>query len=183
MKFGKMFTHFIYFFTILSLLSIFPAHAGTPVLGAEIGVTTVAQLQQSLGKKATLESRGINKWSGGEMYGTAGEVHEIEGLNSVLYIFDPDKKLAGVVLDMGKHKFDFIYKVLSSKYKVAAQQRPFVGDQYARFKPADAVIEVIAPHMSFEMQVMYLRNDLRQRYEKQSEAEKKSSQQAEAGQL
>lgn len=183
MKFGKVFTHFIRLLTILSLLSIFPAHAGTLVLGVEIGVTTVSQLQQTLGKKARLEKRGVNKWSGGEMYGTDGTVHDIEGLNGVLYIFDPDKKLAGVVLDMGKHKFDAVYQALSAKYKVAAQQRPFVGNQFARFKPSDAVIEVDAPHMSFEMEVRYLRNDLLKRYNTQSQAEQETQQQSEAAQF
>lgn len=164
----------------LSLSTALTSHAGTPVLGVEIGVTTVEQLRQDLGKRTSLEKRGINKWSGGEMYGTDGEAYDIEGLNNVLYIFDTRQKLAGVVLGMGKHKFDSVYKALSAKYKVAAQQRPFVGDQFARFKPADTVIELNAPHLSFDMEVSYLRNDLMQRFNQQSEAEKQAKQRSEA---
>ncbi len=167
----------------VTLAATLSAHAGTPVLGVEIGVTTVSQLQQSLGKKTRLEKRGVNKWSGGEMLSTDGSAHGIEGLNSVLYIFDPEQKLAGVVMDMGKHKFDTVYKALSAKYKVVSQQRPFVGDQFARFKPADAVIEVDAPHMSFEMEVRYMRNDFQKRFATQSLAEQAAQQQSETSQF
>lgn len=156
------------------------AHAGTPVLGVEIGVTTLPQLQQSLSKKTRLENRGTNKWSGGEMLATDGSAHGVEGLNSVLYIFDPDQTLAGVVMEMGIHRFDTVYKALNAKYKVVSQQRPFVGDQFARFKPADAVIELDAPHMDVEMEVRYLRNDFQKRFATQRQAEQAAQKRSEA---
>jgi hypothetical protein len=157
-------------FIAIALCTTALAHAGTQVLGFEIGVTTVDQLRENLSKKTQLESSGTNKYSGGEMLKTDGAAYDIEGLTSVLYVFDDQKKLAGVFMDMGKHRFDTIFQFLSKKYKVSAQQRPFVGDQFASFRPADALIEMDAPHLGFTMEVRYIRNDLLQKFKAQSKA-------------
>lgn len=156
------------------------AHAGTQVLGFEIGITTVDQLKQELAKKTKVESRGTNEYMRGDMYRTDGTSYEIEGLTEVLYIFDEQKKLAGVIMSMGKHRFDAIHQFLSGKYKVVAQQRPFVGNQYARFRPEDAFIELDAPHMGFGMEVRYIRNDLMQKFNAQSQAEAAAKKKSEA---
>ena len=165
---------------ILALVCSAAAHAGTAVLGFEIGVTTLDQAKQDLAKKTKPQSQGTNKYTGGEMIRTDGNGYDIEGLTGVLYIFDDQKKLAGVIMDMGKHRFDAIFQFLSSKYKVSAQQRPFVGNQYARFKPADAIVEIDAPHLGFEMEVRYIRNDLMQKFNAQSEAEAAAKKKSEA---
>lgn len=155
-------------------------HAGTQVLGVEIGTTTIDQLKQDLSKKTKLEMTGTNKFSGGEMIRTDGSAYDIEGLTSVLYIFDENKKLAGVLMDMGKHRFDAVFQFLNGKYKVVSQQRPFVGNQFARFRPSDAFIEMDAPHMGFNMEVRYIRNDLMQKFNAQSEAEAAAKKKSEA---
>lgn len=168
------------FLASFALLAALTAHAGTPVLGFEIGVTTADQLQHALAGKTAVEPAGTNKFTGGPMFRTSGASYDIDSLESVTYIFDQDRRLAGVLMNMGNHRFDAIYKLLTAKYKVAAQQRPFVGDQYALFKPGDAVIELDAPHLSFEMQVRYLRNDLLSRAEAQTRAEATARKKAEA---
>ncbi len=114
------------------------------------------------------------------MYATDGAAYGIDGLNGVLYIFDSQKKLAGVIMTMNKDRFASIYDILNKKYRVVSKHRPFVGDQYALFKPADANIEVSAPHLSFEMEVRYLRNDLVQQFNAKSEAESAAKKKAEA---
>ena len=168
------------FFIAIALCTTALAHAGTQVLGFEIGVTTVEQLRETLSKKTQLEPSGTNKDSGGEMLKTEGAAYDIEGLTSVLYVFDDQKKLAGVFMDMGKHRFDAIFQFLSKKYKVSAQQRPFVGDQFASFRPADALIEMDAPHLGFTMEVRYIRNDLLQKFKAQSKAEAAAKRNSEA---
>jgi hypothetical protein len=105
------------------------------------------------------------------MIKTDGKSYDIESLSSVLYIFDGQNKLAGVIMSMEKSRFDSIFQFLNSKYKITNQQRPFVGNQYARFKPADAFIDLDAPHLGFEMEARYIRNDLMQKFNKQSQAE------------
>jgi hypothetical protein len=165
---------------VLALCATTLAHAGTQVLGFEIGVTTVEQLKQDLSKRTKYQVLGPNKYSGGDMIKTDGAAYEIEALTSVLYIFDDQKKLAGVIMDMGKHRFDSIFQFLSSKYKVVSQQRPFVGNQFARFRPADSIIEIDAPHLGFNMEVRYIRNDLMQRFNAQSESEAAAKKKSEA---
>lgn len=154
------------------------AIAGTQVLGAEIGVTTSEQLRRTLSSNTAIQDRGVNQYSGGRMLATDGSSYDIQGLSAVLYIFDAQGKLAGVIMDMDKERFASIYQLLRQKYKVRSERRPFVGDQYARFKPADATIELDAPHLSFTMKVRYLRNDLLQKFNadiSEEEAEKKKS--------
>lgn len=143
----------------------------TKVLGVEIGVAKLDQIQQDLVKKTKVENVGINKYSGGAMLKTDGSAQSIEGLTEVLYVFDENGKLAAVLMDMDKTRFNTVYQFLSSKYKVASQQRPFVGNQFARFSAGDTTIEMDAPHMGFNMVVRYVRNDLQQKYNAQSSAE------------
>lgn len=167
-------------FIAMALATAALAHAGTQVLGFEIGSTTLDQLRQELSKKTRIETSGTNKYSGGEMVTTNGSSYDIEGLTSVLYIFDDQKKLAAVVMDMDKHRFDAVFQFLNGKYKVVAQQRPFVGNQYARFQPSDAAIELDAPHLSFNMEVRYIRNDLMQKFKARSDADAAAKKKSEA---
>lgn len=167
-------------FIAATLLALSTANAGTQVIGVEIGVTTPEQLTQSLAGKAKLQSKGVNKFSGGAMYATTGDGYGVDGLTEVTYIFDGQKKLAAVLMDLDKSRFDAINKALTAKYKATAQQRPFVGDQYMRFQTADAVVELNAPHMSFAMTAYYIRNDLMQRFKTQSKAEQEEKTRAEA---
>ena len=167
-------------FIVIGLGAALLAHAGTQVLGFEIGSTTVDQLRQELSRKTTIEASGTNKYSNGEMFTTHGSSYDIDGLKSVLYIFDDQKKLAAVVMDMDKHRFDAVFQFLSGKYKAVAQQRPFVGNQYARFQPSDSAIELDAPHLGFNMEVRYIRNDLMHKFKAQRDAEATARKKSEA---
>jgi hypothetical protein len=165
---------------LVTVFTFAEAHAGTQALGFEISVSTVDQVKASLAKQTKVEDVGINKFSGGPMLTTTGTAYEIEGLNEVTYIFDEQKKLAGVLMDMSKTRFDSVYQALAGKYKVASQQRPFVGNQYARFKTQDAVIEIDAPHLSFQMAVRYIRNDLMQKFNSKTTAENEAKKKSES---
>ncbi|WP_348694727.1 hypothetical protein [Duganella fentianensis] len=165
------------------MLWLQPAKAGTQVLGVEIGVTTSEELSNSLSRSTDLSERGINKYSGGKMLASDGSAYQIEGLTEVLYIFDSTGKLAGVIMEMDKERFASVYQYLQSKYKVRATRLPYVGDQFARFEPADAIIELDAPHLSFTMQLRYIRNDLSQKYKTDNAAERAAKKKAESAQF
>jgi hypothetical protein len=156
---------------------------GTPVLGFEVGVSTLEQVKATLSKKTRIKDNGINKWSNGPMLKTDGSSYEIEGLHSVLYIFDEQKKLMGVVMDLNKERFSSIYEVLSKKYKVKEQKRPFVGNQFAVFESPDGIVELDAPHLGFNMEARYLRSDLVQKFNSGSEAENRAKKKREAEQF
>jgi hypothetical protein len=154
-----------------------------PVLGFEVGVSTLDQVKATLSKKTQVKDTGINKWSNGPMIKTDGSSYEIEGLDSVLYIFDEQETLMGVLMDMNKARFKSIYELLSKKYEVRTQKRPFVGDQFARFESPDGIIELDAPHLGFQMQVRYLRSDLVRMFNSRSEDENKAKKKREEEQF
>ncbi|BBO21083.1 MAG: hypothetical protein HKUEN07_01390 [Rhodocyclaceae bacterium] len=164
----------------IALMCSIGANAGTQALGFEIGASTIDQVKSTLVKQTKVADSGTNKFTMGPMLKTDGASYEIEGLNEVLYIFDDQKKLAGIIMDMNKARFDAIFQALSAKYKVSSQQRPFVGNQFARFKTQDSVIEMDAPHLGFVMEVRYIRNDLMQKFNSQSAAEADAKKKREA---
>lgn len=166
-----------------SLLISGLAHAGTKALGFEIGVSTVDQVRSVMVKQTRVMDAGENKYSAGPMLKTDGTGYDIQGLNSVVYIFDPQQKLLGVVMGMNKNRFDVVFKMLADKYKVVAQERPFVGDRYARFKTQDATIQIEAPHLSFDMDVSYLRDDLLKKLRAQQAAETAAKKRHESAQF
>jgi hypothetical protein len=165
---------------VTSILCAGSALAGTPVLGFEVGTSTLDEVKATLSKQTKVKDVGVNKWSNGPMLKTDGASYEIEGLNTVLYIFDEEKKLAGVVMNMRKARFASIYKVLAEKYKLQSEKRAFVGNQFAKFKSPNGSIELDAPHMSFEMEVRYLTSELVQKFSAQSEAEAEAKNKKEA---
>lgn len=148
----------------IALLGTTAANAGTQALGFELGQSTIQEVKSALQQQTKVIDAGTNKYSQGPMLKTNGDPYEIEGLREVVFIFDEQLKLAGILMEMNKARFDSIYQAISSKYKVTSQQRPFVGDQNAKFKTKDAVIEMDAPHLGFEMAVRYMRNDLVQKF-------------------
>jgi hypothetical protein len=156
------------------------AFAGTQVLGFEIGISTVDQVRSTLAKQTKIKGEDVNKWTGGPQFITDGSPFEIRGLKNVQYIFDEQKKLTAIIMTMGKDSFDSVYKAVSAKYKVVSQERPFVGNQYAKLKSQDSIIEIDAPHMGFEMEVRYIRDDLIKKFNEQSSAEEQAKKKKEA---
>ena len=169
----KSFKHLLIAVAMLPAICL----AQVQVLGFELGTSTEQQVRSKLGKSAQIGDVGTNKFTGGQQFKTGGEGYGIEGLTEVFYIFDKDQKLAGVLMEMGNSRFDEVFGFLSGKYKVTAQERPFVGNKFGRFKAKGATIELNAPHMSFEMQANYIRDDLYAQFKTQSaqEATKKQA--------
>lgn len=167
-------------FVVLTLLPTL-ALAQVQVLGFEIGAATVADVKKQLAKQTRVTDAGVNEFSNGRMLRTDGASYEVESLNKVVYIFDADQKLAAVIMTMGKHRFNDIFGIVSSKYKVRTQQRPFVGDQFARFTAPNTVIELDAPHLGFSLEVRYIRQDLFEKFNAQVQQEAQQKQKTEKG--
>jgi len=80
---------------------------------------------------------------------------------SVTLVFDEDEKLSAISMnilksrDLNNSRFDIILKSLTSKYKLVRKNKPFVGDTSAILKKGDVNISFEAPHMSFEMSLVY----------------------------
>ncbi len=63
------------------------------MLDFEIGTSSINDVSNELIKKTKVERAGINKFSGGQMLETDGSSYDIDGLQSVTYIFDENSKL------------------------------------------------------------------------------------------
>ncbi len=146
-------------------------------LGLEIGVATLAQVQKEVGSKSKLMDGGINKYSGGKMLAGSGSGLGVDGLSEITFIFDQKDVLAAVVMklpkgegmnDMQNGLFKKTATALAAKYKQVERKEPFVGDASALFTQGSSVIELDAPHMGFNMELRYMTQDLRSRFNKQS---------------
>jgi hypothetical protein len=167
-------------FAALALLPTL-ALAQVQVLGFEIGVASTADVKRQLAKQTRVTDAGLNQFSSGPMLRTDGAGYEIESLNDVVYIFDADQKLAAVIMKMGKHRFNDIFGIVSSKHRLKTQQRPFVGDQFAQFTAPNAVIELDAPHLGFSLEVRYIRQDLFEKFNAQVQQEAQQKRMTEKG--
>lgn len=139
------------------------AFAGVQVLGVELGVSTLEQVNFQLAKKAGKLSAGTSKLTGGRQLKTNGAGYGIYGLTGVSYIFDMDRKLAAVVMDMTKSNFNRTYDLLAGKYKLTPKQRPGIGTLYAKFEATGGTIELDGMRQGVDMQARYVRNDVFQR--------------------
>ena len=182
-----------YLFAIFTMLSIafpnFVFAANAAPLGLELGVATYAQAKQQVGGKTSLSDIGTNKYSGGKMLQGDGAGLGIEGLSEITFIFDKSDKLAGVLMTMPKGSgfgdlengnFKKTLAALSAKYKLDEKHTPFVGDASARLHQGDSVIEVTAPHLSFNMEVRYLSNELQKAFKQQSSSERATKEKRQA---
>ena len=156
-------------------------------MGLELGIATVGQVQKEIGGKARLEDGGTNKFSGGRMLKGDGEGLGIEGLSEIVFVFDAGDRLAGVVMTLPKGPFNDNFRrvmaMLDGKYRVAAKRVPSVGDSYAKYRQGDSVVELDAPHLSFEMSLRYLTDRLLSDFEKKSAAEKIEKRRRQASQF
>lgn len=82
----------------------------------------------------------------------------LQDLQKVLFIFNPDGTLSVVDMTFRKTKFDELYGQLNKKYKLVKKQIPFVGNKYAEYKNGKSTVKLDAPHMSFELDVIYGQN-------------------------
>ena len=132
------------------------AQAGTKILDVELGVSTVDEVRKIASAAGKVQNNGTNDWTRGPSFAVQQGNYGIDGLQSVQYVFDTSGKLVGVFMTMAKHRTDDIFDVLAGKYKLVKKVRPYVGDQYAKFNDSGTIIELEAPHLSFQMEVRYM---------------------------
>jgi len=161
-----------------------PAFANNAApLGLELGVATYTQVKQKVGDKTSLSDEGINKYSGGKMLKSNGGGLGIEGLSDITFIFDQSEKLAAVLMTLPKDSFSKTLNALSGKYKLLEKNVPFVGNASAKLQQGDSVIDLNAPHMSFEMSVNYMTRSLEKSFIQQSTSERTAKEKHQADQF
>lgn len=155
------------------------AFADPSIFGMEIGKMTESELQSTY----NVSYAGINKYSNGNMYSIPAGSISFEGVKEVTTIFSEDGKLLAVLTTLPKNKFDYLKGILDGKYRLMSQQIPFVGNKKVTYRDGATEISLAAPHMSFDMSMNYIHDDLMQAFNRQSRAEARQKQQNEASQL
>lgn len=157
----------------LLLAAAKPAVANTAqMLGYTIGQSTYAEVKHSLQQRdASPRDKGTSSHAGGPMLEASGRSLGVEGLHGAFIIFDAESRLAGGLLTLNKSRYDAVVQTLKKKYTLVREIRPFVGNRLAEFRADGAYITVDAPHLSFEMTVLYRTPSVRVSMEREAEAE------------
>lgn len=150
--------HTAFFATMVAVSS---SYAGTSALGFELGVSNLGQVKADLVKFSKIEESATSGLTGGAYLRTGSSGYDIDGLNGVAYIFDKKNVLGAIIISMNKNRFESIYDAVSRKYTLESEQRPYVGNQFARFRSGSDYIELDAPHLGFVMDATYMRSDIK----------------------
>lgn len=145
---------------LLATAAVAFAGGNAAPLGLELGATTQAEVRASLGKRVALVEKGTSKYSSGVILEGPGAGLDVEHLKRVTLIFDADQRLALVELEFtkgfGNQTTVQIADALQRKYTKVNRNIPSVGNGSARYTQGGSVIELNAPHMSFEFTVVYM---------------------------
>lgn len=165
----------------LVLFAALPAWAeNVAPLGLEVGVVDLATVKNKLAGQTRLTDAGINKWTGGPMLDGKADSLDIEGLQSIRFIFGKDNKLEGVIMTLDKGRLKEVAAALRKKYTPVRENFPFVGDASATYRKGDSVVILEAPHLSFSMEVLYLTKRLHASFNERSSAEEAARRRAQA---
>lgn len=166
--FAVGFSHLVLSFVLMaSMPAMAQTNAATVApLGFAVGKATLKEVKAGVPGGAKLSNEGTNRYSKGPMFKAQGRAFDIEGLQDVWFVFDEREALVAVQMTMAKSGFERVYQNLAGKYRLVSKDTPFVGNKSACFQQGDIVIELEAPHMSFEMTVTYKTTG----FEKQAEA-------------
>lgn len=152
----------------LALISHAALAANAAVFNQEIGVATYQSVNTQVGAKTRLRDAGINAYSNGRMLESNGQGLSIDGLSRALFIFDAPDRLVAAELTLPKgplgENIDPTLAMLKRKYRQVRLQRPFVGNVEARYEQGVSLVELNAPHMSFELTVTYMTRPFEQQY-------------------
>lgn len=156
--------------------------------GLELGKTSITSAKAQLAGKTTLLDGGVNQYSGGTVLVSDGQGLGFEGLKQATFTFDKNGILIAVVLILPKtgmqHEgFNKILGMLKGKYKLVQKEVPFVGDAYAKFTQGNCSIELSEPHMSFDISLMYITNEMKRAIYQKSQQESSAKTKAQANSL
>ncbi|WP_447874187.1 hypothetical protein [Serratia fonticola] len=177
---GMKYSRLISSAVLVALLSPLSVLADTTVFGLTLGKTTENELKI---KYRDAEEFGVNKWTEGIMYDVPVSSIDFEGVKKLNVVLDDDKHVTAVFVTFNQNKFNFVNSSLAKKYKLVKKDIPFVGNKYARYRNDNDVVNVIAPHMSFDMRVEYIEKETEAAMDKVMEARQDKKKEVESSQL
>lgn len=153
MNVGKMFTLSI---GLVSMFFSLNVSAYTTVFNLTLGQTTKSTVKKLYPDLVVL---GVSEATNGEVLEIPPKAVKFDGLKYLLILLNDKNKVTAVFLNIDRRKFDFVNASLSSKYKLIRQKKPFVGDKYADYRNGDDIVTLNSPHMSFDMELLYMQKD------------------------
>lgn len=152
---------FKYFFTFLFfIINCCNAFAEPTPFGMEINSSTYEEVKQKyLGRDA-----GVNRYSQGKMYDIDCSQMDVDGIKSVRAIFHKNDKLLALITKFNKSQYNSLMDSLITKYKLISKEDAFVGNKSAKFKSDNTIINLEAPHMSFDLALSYIHDDFEKMY-------------------
>ncbi|HFE4537099.1 TPA: hypothetical protein ACF24J_003420 [Escherichia coli] len=153
------------------------AYAGTTAFGMTLGETTLEVFKKEY---PSAVDEGVSEWSGGSIFSVPAQDLDFDGVKRSYVIFTKDEKVTAIIIDLNNRLFDRIHGMLSKKYKVSKKIIPFVGNKFVRYKNEEDIIELDAPHMSFDMTLSYAEKNFMEQYKekKRIRNEKKESEES-----
>jgi hypothetical protein len=124
--------------------------------GLEIGKANIADAE----KMYSIEKSGNAEYHKGVVYKVAVNQVDFEGLKELTLVFNENDILSVVIATLPKTQFKSLHQSLSKKYKVVRQEIPFVGDSYTEYVNGSTNISLDAPHLSFDMSMIYMNKEM-----------------------
>jgi hypothetical protein len=133
--------------------------------------------------KYKFKDAGVNQYSQGKMIDLEPTQLNFQGLKNIRLIFGEDGKVLAVLTVIDKSRYNDLLDMLSNKYKLISKNGAFVGDMNAEFEDDNTKIFLEAPHLSFNLDLNYIHNNLYQSYIKQSQENKQEKTNQEMGKI
>lgn len=115
---------------------------------------------------------------------TSKTMNQILTAQKAFYSFSQnDEKLLAISTTFGKYKFKSLKENLSQKYQLVEKKLEFVGDQYVKYQNDETIIELKSPHMSFELNLLYIDKEFNEQVEQAVKQEKNQKKQKELDSL
>ncbi|WP_417821310.1 hypothetical protein [Terasakiella sp.] len=177
--------HFFLFLLSLTISTqaVLAAEIATP-FGFEIGVDTLhSSKTKVIEARSTMKNIGTNKYSHGPVYEVDVSHIAVKDIKTIQLIFDAKDHLQGITFNSSKHNFKSLEDHVASKYQLSRREVPFVGNKFAEYKAPNAIIQLDAPHMSFQMSISYVSTDLLKSFSKTVQENNQAQKKKEASQF
>lgn len=150
-------------FLFFALVAIAPGSAAATEaapFGLILGKTQRSELSQLPAGAARWHDSGRVSLLDGPILESDGAGLDLPGLRDAMLVFAGDGTLHAVILTLskearGENLFDYYDQLLGEKYERESRTRPFVGNAHANYRAGNARIRLSAPHLSFQMELVF----------------------------
>ncbi|WP_375326633.1 hypothetical protein [Candidatus Tisiphia endosymbiont of Nemotelus uliginosus] len=96
----------------------------------------------------------------------------LEGVKELLVICNDDNIIQAIILTFNNKKFEEVYELLAEKYQPISNHFLNVTNKEAKFASNDCTIILDAPHVNFDVSLIYITNEFLTRFQAKQKVEK-----------